>query len=122
MTRTTGRAYLLSVPALTCLLVLAAALPARALPPWLERYREYRVEDASGRITPRVETTPSGRVAMKPVYSPPIFMTPRGFTLKGYPGTNYDQRGYGRRLNPAAYQAKLCPTCGVPADQGAHGH
>ena len=122
MTRIIGRANLLRVPALACLLVLAAALPARALPPWLERYREYRVEDASGRTSPRIATTPGGRVAMRPVYAPPILMRARGFQFKGYPGNNYDQRGYGRRLNPAAYQAKLCPTCGVPADQGVHGH
>jgi hypothetical protein len=110
MTRTKRRtraAVLIAIAAL----VAPVARQATAAPPWLERLREYRIVDASGRITPRAVSDASGRVVLRPANPPPILMRGRPFYLSGYAGARY---GPAAPLSPTGYHA------GPSA--GGHGH
>ncbi len=82
---------LLSVVSLT-LLALLAASSAQAAPPWLERYRQYRVVDASGRIAPRPVGVAGDRVVMRPAGPVPFLFRSRPYNLAGYAGAVYPDR------------------------------
>lgn len=88
MTRTPRRPRAAALPA-AFLLALAAAGPAGAAPPWLERLGSYRVLDASGRIAPNTGPTRFGRVAMRPAGPPPLLFRARPMFLSGYAGASY---------------------------------
>jgi hypothetical protein len=110
MTRTNRRTRAAVLTALLLALAPAAARPATAAPPWLERLRGYRILDASGRITPRAVADGSGRVVLRPANPPSILMRGRPFYLSGYAGARY---GPAAPLSPTGYHA--------PAAVG-HGH
>jgi hypothetical protein len=74
--------------------LIVSAVPASAAPPLFERYSEYRILDASGRISPRAATDASGRVALRPAYSPPLLMRGRPLYLSGYAGATYGRDRY----------------------------
>ena len=99
MTRATRR---LLIPVLTALLHVVSAGLVSAAPPWLERLGDYRIVDASGRITPLTDPNLTGRLAYKPAYAPSPLLRARPFYPSGYAGARY---GRGATQNPTGFYA-----------------
>jgi hypothetical protein len=99
---------------LTILTIVAAwpAPVALAAPPWLEGLGSYRIMDASGRIAPRTEVTPGGRVALRPAYAPNLLLRGRPYYLSGYAGAVYGRQAGQRGLDATGYHVQ----------QGGHAH
>lgn len=85
---------------LSALTIWMAALPASAAPPIFGGLGQYRIVDASGRITPRAASDASGRVVMRPATPPPLMLRAKPYFLSGYAGAAYGPRNPGY---PATY-------------------
>jgi hypothetical protein len=101
MTRTSRK--LVVILAIAGPVSLVAANFATAAPPAFERWRQYRILDASGRVAPLAVSDASGRVAMRPTYAPPPLLRAKRFYLSGYAGASYAPR---RPLNPTSYRVE----------------
>lgn len=88
----------------------ALASRASAAPRLFERFGQYRIVDASGRIEPRGVSGTSDRVALRPAYPPPWLLRGRPLTLSSYAGATYGPRRPAGPLSPTTHHV------------GHHGH
>jgi hypothetical protein len=90
---------------LALLINAASPAPLQAAPPWLQGLGQYRIVDASGRITPRANADASGRIAYRPAYPMSPLLRAKTFNYTGYPGANYgpSRRGF---VEPSRYQVE----------------
>lgn len=96
----------LALTFLPAFLIYAGSLaPAHAAPPWLQGFGQYRVVDASGRITPRANADPSSRIAFRPAYPMSPLLRAKTFNYTGYPGSNYSSSRRGL-TEPSGYQVE----------------
>jgi hypothetical protein len=86
---------------MTLMLALMPASLATAAPPLIEGFNQFRIVDASGRVAPRTDLAASGRVALRPTFSPPLLLRGRPWYLSGYAGATY---------GPVASVEPLAPT------------
>ncbi len=98
----TRRQVLAAIPALVCLLPIPTV---QAAPPWLTGLGDYRIVDASGRITPKAVADASGRVALKPANPPSFLLRGRPFYASGYAGAVYGPGVRRAPLQPTGYYA-----------------